>query len=256
MLIDITPTIEPGISKVWPGDTPPTQEFLWKIADGGTVNLSTLHSSVHLGAHADGPCHYSDGGRSIDEQPLDLYIGRCEVMRVPGRRGERIRIEDLPRTPTEARLLLSTGTVRWIPRVQSRLQRSGAPRSWITSIRRASAWSEPTHRASISLTTRRSLPTSDFSPTDMAIIEGLALNDVAEGRYELIAPPLKLAGFDGSPRASGATIACLAAFRRIPISHFTGPEDSDEPSPPEPLFNASLPSRGTRRSCWSWSSLP
>jgi arylformamidase len=33
----------------------------------------------------------------------------------------------------------------------------------------------------------------------MAIIEGLALNDVAEGRYELIAPPLKLAGFDGSP---------------------------------------------------------
>jgi arylformamidase len=34
---------------------------------------------------------------------------------------------------------------------------------------------------------------------DMAILEGLALQGVPEGVYELIALPLKLVGFDASP---------------------------------------------------------
>jgi arylformamidase len=33
----------------------------------------------------------------------------------------------------------------------------------------------------------------------MAILEGLVLRDVPAGEYELIALPLKLAGFDASP---------------------------------------------------------
>ena len=33
----------------------------------------------------------------------------------------------------------------------------------------------------------------------MSIIEGLALTEVPEGRYELVALPLRLVGFDGSP---------------------------------------------------------
>ena len=38
-----------------------------------------------------------------------------------------------------------------------------------------------------------------FLANDMAILEGLALGEVAEGRYELSALPLRLVGFDGSP---------------------------------------------------------
>jgi len=33
----------------------------------------------------------------------------------------------------------------------------------------------------------------------MTILEGLVLRDVPEGDYELIALPLRLVGFDGSP---------------------------------------------------------
>jgi arylformamidase len=33
----------------------------------------------------------------------------------------------------------------------------------------------------------------------MAILEGLRLGDVPDGRYELIALPLPLVGFDASP---------------------------------------------------------
>jgi arylformamidase len=38
-----------------------------------------------------------------------------------------------------------------------------------------------------------------FLANDMAILEGLALRDVPAGEYELIALPLRLVGFDGSP---------------------------------------------------------
>jgi arylformamidase len=33
----------------------------------------------------------------------------------------------------------------------------------------------------------------------MGILEGLVLDTVPEGEYELIAPPLKLAGLDAAP---------------------------------------------------------
>jgi arylformamidase len=38
-----------------------------------------------------------------------------------------------------------------------------------------------------------------FLEHDMAILEGLVLSGVPEGRYELIALPLRLVGFDASP---------------------------------------------------------
>ena len=38
-----------------------------------------------------------------------------------------------------------------------------------------------------------------FLANDMAILEGLTLDEVPEGIYELIALPLRLVGFDASP---------------------------------------------------------
>jgi arylformamidase len=38
-----------------------------------------------------------------------------------------------------------------------------------------------------------------FARNDMAILEGLVLDAVPEGEYELIAPPLRLRGGDASP---------------------------------------------------------
>ena len=109
MLYDISPNISPRIN-VWPGDTPATREVLLDLSRGDTVTLSTLRTTVHLGAHADGPNHYDLGGRDIASmalQPvrasnLDLalehYLGPCRVLGVRGPdalRGGRVRIDDL-----------------------------------------------------------------------------------------------------------------------------------------------------------------
>ena len=53
---------------------------------------------------------------------------------------------------------------------------------------------------SVDLFASKTLPAHQrFLANDMAILEGLVLRDVPAGLYELIALPLKLAGFDASP---------------------------------------------------------
>jgi arylformamidase len=53
---------------------------------------------------------------------------------------------------------------------------------------------------SVDLFSSKDLPAHRrFLAHDMAILEGLRLSDVPAGRYELIALPLPLVGFDASP---------------------------------------------------------
>ena len=60
---------------VFPGDTPPTREMLLDMQQGDHLTLSTLHSTVHLGTHIDGPCHYAQrwGWRGIHATVVGLW---------------------------------------------------------------------------------------------------------------------------------------------------------------------------------------
>src|SRR5690606_6190984 len=110
--------------KVFPGDTPPTREILMDTTRGDHITLSTLRSTVHLGAHVDGENHYAGkkapgGGRSVDQWPLERFVGPCRV--VSARREAPGGLVTLAGLPLEAvdqpRLLLRTGThpdpTRW-----------------------------------------------------------------------------------------------------------------------------------------------
>src|SRR5690606_27672134 len=88
-LLDITPPLTPSIN-VWPGDTPLTREVLCDLAKGDNITLSTLRSTVHLGAHADGPNHYGPNAPGVGEMPLHHYLGPCHVIEARVPRGERV----------------------------------------------------------------------------------------------------------------------------------------------------------------------
>lgn len=198
MIYDLTPRIEPGKTKVWPGDTPPTREVLCRIADGASVDLSTLRTTVHLGAHADAPGHYGDGAEGIEEQPIDLYWGRCEVMRVAGRRGGRIDIADLPRRPTEARLLLATGTFDGVATFNEDF--AGLEPALVDHLHEHGVRLVGVDTPSVDLLDDATIMAHQrFLAHRMAIVEGLVLAEVPEGRYEFVGLPLPLVGFDGSP---------------------------------------------------------
>ena len=109
MIYDISPPISEAL-QVWPGDTPPSREVLGDLRDGASTTLSTLHGTVHVGAHADAPSHYGVDAASIEQRDLDYYIGRCQVIRVTVDRGAGIT-PDMVNVPIRAeRVLFATET--------------------------------------------------------------------------------------------------------------------------------------------------
>ena len=168
------------------------------IARGDVVTLSTLRATVHLGAHADAPSHYGLDAATIDKMPLETYAGRCRVLRVRAARGTRIGPDAIPKDLRAERVLLATGTYpdpnRWNedfaalePDTVDLLHERGVKLVGIDT-------------PSVDLKAdARLLAHKRFLAHGMAILEGLVLDQVAEGEYELIALPLKLIGFDASP---------------------------------------------------------
>lgn len=194
---DITPPISPNLG-VWPGDTKPSREVLLEIAKGDTVTLSTLRTTVHLGAHADGPNHYGLNAPSIDERPLDLYLGPCQVMRIDIARGERFGVAHLTGELRADRILFATGTFpdpeRWNDDF------AAIDPDLIDHLAKHNVKLVGLDTPSVDLKASTDLPTHRrILQHDMAILEGLVLKHVPPGVYELIALPLPLVGFDGSP---------------------------------------------------------
>jgi arylformamidase len=197
MIYDITPPITAALA-VWPGDTPPSREVLLDMARGDNLTLSTLRATVHLGAHADAPSHYGRDAPSIGSRPLDRYLGPCRVVRVEVPPGTRIGAEQVPGDLDTERLLIATGTYP-------------DPEGWngdfaalepglVDALHQHGVRLVGVDTPSVDLFTSKDLPAHKrFLAHDMAILEGLVLQDVPEGVYELIALPLPLVGFDASP---------------------------------------------------------
>jgi arylformamidase len=196
-IIDISPPITESLA-VWPGDTPPRREILLDLSRGDNITLSTLHATVHLGAHADGPNHFGKTDRGIDARPLDDFLGPCQVIRVSVPPKCQIGVKDLRIEIVENRVLLATGSfpdanlfrgdfAALVPALVDHLGDHGVRLVGIDT-------------PSVDLFDSKTLPAHQrFLANDMAILEGLRLDGVPEGRYELIALPLRLVGYDASP---------------------------------------------------------
>ncbi len=198
MLIDISPLIDESIN-VWPGDTPFVHTVNVDMRTGANLTLSDIRTSVHVGAHADAPSHYITEGIDIASRRLEYYIGRCVVLSIRIRRGERITPEHLNGKVVSApRVLLRTGTFP-------------DPRNWnndFASLSPALVDDFYQHGVMLIGIDTPSVDPFDskaleahqaFARNDMAMLEGLVLDHVEEGEYELIAPPLRLRGADASP---------------------------------------------------------
>jgi arylformamidase len=195
---DISPPIGPGFP-VFPGDTPFAQRWTWSIGPGCPVNVSEIVMSPHTGSHADAPLHYDDAGLSIADVPLEVYLGACRVIHAveAGSRVEPRHIEAALRN-VPSRVLLRTA-------VRARLDRWDAE---FTAV--APDTVDRLHDCGVRLigVDTPSLDPADSKTLDshqrvrryaMAILEGVVLDDVPPGDYELIALPLKIRGCDASP---------------------------------------------------------
>lgn len=182
----------------WPGDTVPTREFLMQIDDGDSVTLSTLHSTVHLGSHADGPCHYAGGEQGVGEMDLSHYIGLCRVIRVDVEPGTRVTIDDLGDVPLDApRIVIDTGTFRF---KEFNEDFAALSPELIDHLADHDVVTIGLDSPSVDLLNDRLIQAHGrCHARHIAILETLKLAGVEPGRYQLCAQPLKLVDFDGSP---------------------------------------------------------
>jgi len=197
MIYDISPPIDEAL-KVWPGDTPPSREVLLDMRNGANLTLSSLHATVHLGAHTDAPSHYGAEAPSIDKRSIELYLGPCQVTRVTVGRNARILPGMMNGAPAAERVLFATGTFP-DPTVFNE-DFAALSVELVDHLHAADVRLVGLDTPSVDPFASKDLPAHHACLRhDMAILEGVVLNAVPEGIYELIALPLRLVGYDGSP---------------------------------------------------------
>jgi arylformamidase len=194
---DISPMLSPA-TQVWPGDTPLSREILSEIEKGGSVTLSTMRATVHLGSHADGANHYAKGAKGIEARNLDDYLGHAQVIDAPAAPGARVAVDDLRQPVKARRVLLKTGTFTdfstW------REDFAGLSVELIDHLASKGVRTIGVDTPSVDTFSSKDLPAHNaIYRHDISILEGLMLKAIPPGEYELIALPLKLQGFDGSP---------------------------------------------------------
>ena len=196
-LWDLSPSVAPGFP-VFPGDTAFATRWTWTLGPDCPVNVSEVTLSPHTGSHADAPLHYDARGASIGEMALELYLGPCRVIHAIGV-GPLVHERHLATHLTDApqRVLLRTY--------------ARSPAGWdpaFTAV--APAAIDLLHTRGVRLV---GIDTPSLDPErsktldshqrvralGMAVLEGLVLDAVPAGDYELIALPLKWRGLDASP---------------------------------------------------------
>jgi arylformamidase len=197
VIYDLSPSVSPALA-VWPGDTPAERQVLLDMRRGESVTLSTLRATAHLGSHADAPSHYSPDGPAIDTRAIDLYLGPCQVIHVPVGPGALVSRGHLPQPVAVERVLFATGT---FPDPQRFNQDFAAlDPALVNFLHARGVRLVGIDTPSVDLYDSTDLPAHNAClQHDMAILEGLVLAGVPEGVYELVALPLRLAGFDASP---------------------------------------------------------
>lgn len=207
---DISPLISPRLA-VFPGDVAFSREVSMSFSKGEHLELSSITTTLHLGAHADSTSHYHREGSGVETRDLRAFFGRAQVLSLPVK-GRRISVADLAGIEIEA------------PRVLFRTMSFPDPDSWSGDF--SSLSHELIHHLhqqgvllvgidtpSVDPATDKELPSHQaLWETKMAVLEGLVLDQVQPGLYELIALPLKIADGDASP-----VRAVLLQSQRAPL---------------------------------------
>lgn len=189
----------------WPGDTPFRYDLSWYLSETCSVNVGAVITSVHNGTHADAPFHFTAKGATIDNVPLENYLGPAVIIDLKGkfsRAQSSITIAHLEPSGSQIaetrRVLLKTDCFpdsnrfpEWIPVLESeaivwlRERRVVLLGVDVPSVDPVEAKVLANHYA--------------LSDGNIAIVESLDLSEIETGVYHFAALPLKVVGGDAAP---------------------------------------------------------
>jgi arylformamidase len=196
--IDISPAISSDLA-VFPGDVSFKRDISMDFKKGHHLGLSSVLTTLHIGAHVDAPNHYNAKGCGIGERDLSYYYGDCQVVEVKIPRGQRIRFEDLKKIEIKApRVLFKTGSFpdphKWANDFNS------LSKDLINILHKKDVILVGIDTPSIDLAEDKILESHNaVFENDMAVLEGVVLDAVKPGFYKLVALPLRIKDGDASP---------------------------------------------------------
>lgn len=175
---------------VYPGDPAPKRKVLCDMDKGDQYNLTAFAMCAHNGTHVDAPYHFFREGKRIEEINLEAFVGMCYVAEHIG----ELNAEDAIGMLEKARMAN--------PKASKRILLKG---NAVVTEAAASVFAE----AGLLLLGNESQTVGpEGAPmavhlkllgAEVALLEGIRLQDVAEGAYFLNAAPLNLNGADGAP---------------------------------------------------------
>ena len=201
-IIDITLSISPDMP-VWPGDPAVSMELIQSISAGDMANVTDLHFGAHTGTHIDAAHHFVNGARKVDEIPLEILIGRAQVMAFGP------EVEEIGRKELEAQ--------EWLPGIRRVLFRTRNSNHWAEGYDQFDTGFVSVSKAGAQFLVEKGVflvgidylsvaSYADPAPThrtllenDVVVLEGLDLSQVQPGEYTLLCLPLKLKGAEGAP---------------------------------------------------------
>ncbi|WP_456366942.1 cyclase family protein [Thermococcus sp.] len=174
---------------LYPGD-PEIKVKPWAFIDRDGYYMNVLKLGEHSGTHVDAPAHLIPGGKTVDEMPLDRFIGRGLVVDVRGGEGE-VSLDEVPEEGYSGRIVLFlTGGRELSPEVALFLAAQGAKAVGTDS---ASIGNEDVHTILLS--------------EEIPIFENLTnIEEVLGEEFTFVAFPLKIEGGSGSPVRAVAII--------------------------------------------------
>jgi arylformamidase len=200
-LIDISLPISECLP-VWPDSCGVRVTREKNLEEGADSNVTRLDSDVHVGTHVEGSLHFFPDGKSVDDIPLDIFVGPAVVAYLPEAScvgAEELEQLDLPENTI--RLLLRTKNSEMWSNSNKEFRenyvgvtKDGA--EWIVKngIRLIGMDYLSVAKYTDAIETHRILLSDEVT-----ILEGLDLSRAPAGEYELLCLPLKLAGAEAAP---------------------------------------------------------
>lgn len=183
---------------VYPGNPPIKIETIQSETTKSINSVITF--STHTATHIDSPKHTALSDVGIDKLPLDAFVGKCRVLDFAESQGS-VSKADLEKKDIQKgeRILLKTqnsmnGFTEFDPEFTF-LSSEGA--EYLAEIEIALIGID-----ALSIKQKGStdnIPHTALLLKNIPILEGINLQQIEEGEYFLITPPLRFMGIDGSP---------------------------------------------------------
>ena len=182
-LIDISQEILS--CRVYPGDPVPQVQRLSDMAQGEVYNLSAFSMCAHNGTHIDAPRHFLPEGKTVEQLPLDAFVGECYLARHDGAVTADTAAEILRKAAGIPRILIAGEAV--VSAEAARIFAEGQILLIGNESQSVGPVDAPMEVHKILL------------ERGIVLLEGIVLRDLPEGRYFLSTAPLNIAGCEGSP---------------------------------------------------------